>query len=111
MEKLTTQRPPRSRRDLPPVCSGDQWSSTARLRASAARAGSESLLRGPRAPWRASGRDRAATAPWRPFLPFLAISLLTVDLFLPIAAAIVETPSRLAHVSAILSRSPALRCL
>ena len=82
-----------------------------RLRTSAAGAGPESLLRGLQALRRASERDWAAMAPQRPFRPFLAISLLTVDLFLPIAAAIAETPSCLACISAILSRSSALRCL
>ena len=110
-EKLTTQRPPRSRRNLPSVCSGGQRPPTMRLRTSAAGAGPESLLRGLQALWRASERDWAAMAPQRPFRPFLAISLLAVDLFLPIAAAMAGTPSCLACISAILSRSSAPRCL
>ena len=63
VEKLTAPRPPRSRRHLPPVCSGDQRPSTLRLRTSAARAVSESLLRGLQALRRASERDWAAMAP------------------------------------------------
>lgn len=81
------------------------------LRALPARVGSSSLLAGLQAARLASALRWAAVAPWRPPLPFLASSRLTVDSLLPISRAISLTPEPEARISAMRSRSPAVRCV
>ena len=111
VEKLTTQRPSFSRRALPSICSGDQWSSTMRERTWAASYGSSSPFLGRHAPRLACARSWAVQAPWRPRLPLRASSPPIVDLSLPRALAVSPLLLPAACISAISSLSLALRCV
>ena len=117
MVLLLTAMPGSSMRSLPATCSGDQRLSLTRDATSERLAGSSSALGRLQASRLSSALACAVEALYTRLRgveeahPFLAISLETVDLSLPISLAIWLTPSWSLQRTMMSSRSPMLRWL